>query len=233
MNTLTRTYDLLKSGLVSQFGADSPIEPFTHVARVEELRHQYRPAGPIRLLLVAESHVRTAEADFATKGVQFLYEHRYYTPWWGDLLLPGFGASSDGTTAGVRQDYLERMQAAGFWLLDVSILALSGYEKVGASTSRPFEARREQLLRTSWSSHVRALFQHVLTQPTPPVIVAFDNVADVLPLPLRNRVPRLKFKNQKNTKQYRSPSYDGGTATFAAAARQAGLATCLRDLRPS
>src|SRR5262249_3096400 len=109
---LKHTYQLLRDTL-SDHPSKGWIETFDHVWEVEHLRIQQRPKH-IRLLLIAESHVRVR--DLQVKGACFIYEPRYYTPWWGDLFLPAFGAPyHKGTTPTIRRDCLDAMREEGFW----------------------------------------------------------------------------------------------------------------------
>src|ERR1039457_3918441 len=61
------------------------VEPFDHVEEVERLRQRNRPRQ-VKLLLIAESHVRVSDDQFARRGAGFLYEPRYTTRWWNDLI---------------------------------------------------------------------------------------------------------------------------------------------------
>ena len=235
MGSLEETYNRLGTYLADQQMADLT-ESIAHVREVEQLRQLYKLPADVRFLLLAESHVRTSDSDYQRKGIQFIYEHRYYTPWWQSLILPGFGAQLEkykGTPnkAESRRKYLDQLRRSGFWLLDVSIMALSGYKNVGQVSSRPFVGKTLRgITELSWEGHVRSLFEQAMNQSTPPVIVAFTNVAHVLPPMLQSSVHQVKFLVSSNSRAYANAAYPYGTHAFAAAACEAGLQACLSDL---
>ena len=53
-------YDCIRSCL-SRCGLETYIEPLSHVLEVNTLRQAYKPKEEVRLLLMAESHVRRPE----------------------------------------------------------------------------------------------------------------------------------------------------------------------------
>lgn len=81
MKSIHRLYDNV-GVLLHEAGVGDYVEPVEHVLEVERLRQAYRPHGEVKFLLIAESHVRVSPDHFASKGSGFIYEHRYYTPWW-------------------------------------------------------------------------------------------------------------------------------------------------------
>ena len=222
METLRACYDSLAQ-LLSDHPNRSMVEPFDHVLQVERLRLERRPKENVRLLLIAESHVRTR--DISSKGAGFVFEPKYYTPWWQNLFLPSFGAAFSKTTRSIRDRCLHSLTNAGFWLLDASVLSLSGYRRSGTIQSRPFERTvTRQIVQVSWETHVRQHYELVMQQASKPVVVAFVNVAEVLSIKPDFRV---KFEAKANSRIYRTPEYGWGTHTFKKAAKLAGLDSCL------
>lgn len=222
MESLGTCYDSIVQ-LLSSHPNRSLVEPFDHVLQVERLRLERRPQGDVRLLLIAESHVRIR--DIGNKGAGFVFEPRYYTPWWRNLFLPSFGAAFTRTTHPIRGRCLQSLSSAGFWLLDASVLSLSGYKKVGCDQSRPFERTlTRQIVQLSWEKHVRQHYESVMRQTSKPVVVAFENVAEVLPIAADFKI---KFEVKANSRVYRTPEYGWGTHTFKKAAKLAGLDSCL------
>lgn len=232
---LNETYNEMLT-VIANHPARPYVEPFNHVQMVEDLRLANRPAGQVKLLLLAESHVRAP--DDLAGGIGFVYAPTYYTPWWHDLFLPAFGAASKArATKATRAEYLNRMKRAGFWLLDASLLALSSYRNVKYPVSRPFNERQvKALIRISWQQHVSHHYQEVMQQAQPPVVVAYQSVIAHIPEidHVSTIVPdyRLVFNGPSNSKKYRQAGYCGGTKTFCQAAERAGLQRCLQILGP-
>jgi hypothetical protein len=226
MDRAAETYQRILTSL-TDVGLRRFVEPVEHVLEVERLRQRYRPDGDVRFLLLAESHVRVGPDYFRKKGAGFLYEARYYTPWWRDLLLPAFG-KIQSTTAHTREQWLSRLKQEGFWLLDVSLLSLSGYQKVDREwPRRPLDEFREQIISDSWHGHVKQTFNDIMAQSKPPVVCAFRNVAFVLDGNLPEEPTLLAFNSQQNARVYSSPDYGHGTARFQEAAKRACIAGCL------
>src|SRR6266404_1617799 len=90
MSAINDAYDCIRACL-SGCDLGPYIEPLSHVLQVDALRQAYRPKGDVRLLLIAESHVRRPDQYVQSFGPGFLYNPNYYTSWWGDLFLPAFG----------------------------------------------------------------------------------------------------------------------------------------------
>ena len=221
---LLSTYELIRSGLES-CELPEPLEPFEHVNEVERLRIAFRPANA-RLLLFAESHVRVTDEFFADRGAGFIYNHRYYTPWWNDLLLPALGThgvQNVSLTEPARLAQLLSFQRLGFWVVDASIIALSGYKKLGKHfEGRPFDVVRGAIIENSWE-HVGPIVDEMLNQAQPPAICYFQNVDFVLPEEVRKKGTALKFCTPTNASVYRSETYPHGTVAFISAARRAGI----------
>ena len=227
MNTLEQTYQFLRSRL-EETGHSAYIEPYSHVEQVDALRQQYRPRD-VRLLVVAESHVRRSDDAFLQRGPAFLYNPRYYTPWWTELLLPALGGTP-GTNAEKRAAYLTRMQDCGIWMLDASVLSLSGYRTTQADWEpRPFTAVEQEIVKTSWAGYVQHEFASVWRQQRKPVLCVFERINHVLPTDVRTQAIPLRFLSPGANSRvcYRSPEYRFGTERFREAARQAGVANCL------
>lgn len=173
----------LRADLVALKDQYDVVEPFAHVEAVERLRQQNRPEQ-VKLLLIAESHVRVSGDQFDRRGCGFIYEPRYTTPWWRDLFLPAFGSKHKGRlTPELKARMLERMRSAGFWVLDASILSLSGYQKVAPVENRPFSRApytrglEREIPELSWRDHVDATFSSVMSSPNPPVLAAYRRIA--------------------------------------------------------
>lgn len=227
MNALEQTYHRLLH-LLQETGHSAYVEPYSHVEQVDALRQQYRPRD-VRLLVVAESHVRRSNDAFLQRGPAFLYNPRYYTPWWTELLLPALGGTP-GTNAQKRAAYLARMQNCGIWMLDVSILSLSGYRTMRAEWEpRPFTAVEQKVVITSWFGYVQQEFASVWQQPRKPVLCVFERISYVLPTDARAIAIPLRFLSPgANSRiRYRSPEYRFGTERFREAARQAAVESCL------
>ena len=226
MNRVASTYQRIRA-LLAGADLEGHLEPLEHVLEVERLRQAFRPEGDVKFLVLAESHVRSTLPNFARQGAGFIYEPRYYTPWWHQLLLPAFGVLQP-TTADKRANFLLRLKQSGFWVLDVSLISLSGYTKVDPNwPNRPLDRIKREIFRESWNGHVERLFEEVRTQRRPAVICAFDCVRDVSPLHLGDNVTFIRFKAQGNSAKYSRPDYPFGTSKFQEAARKAELAGCL------
>jgi len=120
------------------------------------------------------------------------------------------------------------MQNAGFWVLDMSVIALSRYNKVNPKwPSRPFDAYQEQIVRDSWFYVVGAEFQRIMSQATPPIVCVYDRVSYILPRTVLRQAVVLKFNTPANAAMYRQPGYPFGTERFRQAALAAGLHNCL------
>jgi len=226
MSAINDAYDCIRACLR---GCDLEpyIEPLSHVLQVDALRQANRPKEDVRLLLIAESHVRRPDRYVQLFGPGFLYNPNYYTSWWGDLFLPAFGGRLRASRKN-RQGYLRAMQNAGFWVLDMSLIALSRYDKVNPDwPARPFDSYQEQIVRDSWFYVVEAEVQKVMNQATPPVVCVYDRVSYVLPHTLLSQAAILKFNTPANAVQYRQPNYPFGAERFRQAAVAAGLHHCL------
>ena len=234
---LRKSLDGIKADLAALIRQHDLVEPFAHVEAVELLRQQNRPET-VKLLLVAESHVRVSDDNFSQRGCGFIYEPRYTTRWWYDLFLPGFGSNRQGRlTPDLKVRMLARMRDAGFWVLDASVLSLSGYAKVGSQENRPFSKApygstlEGKLLDLSWRTYVQATFCALMTAPNPPVLAAYGRISHLLPSQWRSEAePFLVFPAQNNQAQYRQATFVGGTETFRRKAAAAGLETCLRGV---
>jgi len=186
------------------------LEPLSDVQRVNELRQHFKPAK-VKLLIVGESHIRRP------LGPGFIYDSSYYTPWWRDLLWPAFGGSELS-----RADSLKHLQDRGVWILDASIIALSGYRNIAPEwPSRPLDAHLKNILAASWDNFVGREFQ----ASTPEHVVYFERAADMLPEGTRKNGTALRFNGPRHSKalRYTAPEYRFGTARFIQAVRAAGL----------
>jgi hypothetical protein len=130
---------------------------------------------------------------------------------------------------------LERMRSAGFWVLDASILSLSGYQKVAPVENRPFsrapytKGLEREILELSWRDHVDATFSSVMSSPNPPVLAAYRRIAHLLPPQWRSRAePLMVFPPRAGQARYRESTFSGGTETFRRKGAEACLNTCLR-----
>jgi len=232
---LQKSIGEIKTDLVALRQHHDIIEPFAHVEAVEQLRQQNRPER-VKLLLLAESHVRVPDDQFNQRGCGFIYEPRYTTPWWYDLFLPGFGSNHDGRlTPELKVGMLSRMRDAGFWVLDASVLSLSGYAKVGCPENRPFSkapyrrGHERELLNLSWQVYVQPIFCALMSVPNPPVLAAYRRVSHLLPSQWRsNAEPFLVFPPRNHQAHYRQSTFVGGTQTFRRKAADAGFGICLR-----
>ena len=170
MESVRRAYNDL-CVLLRNADLDQYIEPIKHVLEVERSRRFYRPSTDVKFLLIAESHVRVSPDRFTNKGPGFIYEYRYYTPWWGDFILPAFGTVRPIGDVPTRQPansanrfrWLECLKSNGFWLLDVSLLSLSGYQKVDPHwPGRPLDKLATRIIKTSWILGAR--IAHIVTE---------------------------------------------------------------------
>ena len=120
------------------------------------------------------------------------------------------------------------MQSAGFWVLDMSVIALSRYNKVNPDwPARPFDSYQQQIVQDSWFYVVESEFQKVMNQATPPVVCVYDRVSSVLPHTLLKQAVILKFNTPANAAEYRQPHYPFGAERFRQASAAAGLHNCL------
>ena len=196
---------------------------------VERLRWEYRPNRDVKFLLIAESHVRVSPESFASEGSGFIYERRYYTPWWHDFILPAFGEVQP-TNPENRLRWLKRLKSSGFWLLDVSLLSLSGYRNVDHDwPRRPLDELKKEIIKVSWGCHVKNLFDETMSRGSPPVVCAFKSISDVLPPEIENQATIVKFRGPGNARLFRSADYRYGTQRFRDAAREAGMKGCIRE----
>jgi hypothetical protein len=141
-------YDSVRAKLAG-VGLAQYLEPYAHVSETEALRQSFRPDF-VRLVIVAESHVRKSDGDFQENGPGLVYNPQYSTPWWDDLLFPGFGGTA---SKGIpyRAKCLQRLRDSGVYVLDASVISLSGYQRVDSSwPRRPLDACREQIIRDCW-----------------------------------------------------------------------------------
>jgi hypothetical protein len=228
VESIHRVYDNVRA-LLREADLEHYVEPVEHVREVERLRWEYRPNGDVKFLLIAESHVRVSPDYFASKKSGFIYEPHYYTPWWHQFILPAFG-KVQSTNPENRLRWLKRLKSSGFWLLDVSLLSLSGYRKVDQDwPRRPLDKRKEEIIKASWGCHVKNLFDETMNQRRPPVVCAFESVSFVLPLGIMDQVTIVKFAGPGNARLFRSPDYRYGTKRFCDAARDAGIEGCIRE----
>ncbi len=186
------------------------LEPLSDVQQVNHLRQQFKPAK-VKLLLVGESHVRRP------RGPGFIYDPAYYTPWWRDLLWPAFGGSERS-----RSDNLHQLQDRGVWILDASIVALSGYRNIEPEwPARPLDAHLSNILFASWHAFVR----HDFEAAAPEHVVYFERAAGMLPEQVRRHGTALRFNSPRHAKalRYTDPLYRFGTVRFIEAVRAAGL----------
>ena len=207
--------------LLQQANCEHFLEPFEHVEAVHRLRHQYRPTGPIKLVVIGESHVRR----FLKPG--FIYDPTYYTPWWRDLLAPAFNFSHP-TNAEERRTYLQKLQKAGFWLVDVSVIALSGYQTIHASwPKRPLDGLLEPILHASWQNYTASEIAACGSR----AFCYFTRVASVLPEHILTQGVPLKFNSPRPPQglRYRDPAYPYGTARFAKVVQSLGLREHLEE----
>jgi hypothetical protein len=218
---------------LSGVGLGECVEPYTHVSAVDALRLEYRPKF-VRFLIIAESHVRKSDGQFAETGPGLVFNPRHPTPWWEDLLFPGFGGTASKSVF-YREKCLARLKDNGFWVLDASILALSGYQKVDPNWGpRPLDDYRQQVVRDSWHYYTGAILDSILTQKEKPVVVLYTRVLEMLGEQLRADVAvssfLLKFRRGSNDSIYEATTYPHGTSRFREAAIQAGLERCLRKI---
>ena len=228
MESVQRVYNDVRA-LLCEKDLGHYVEPVEHVFEVECLRRKYRPDGDVKLLLIAESHVRVSPDCFASKGSGFIYQHHYYTPWWHDFILPAFGKRQP-TNPEKRLRWLECLKFSGFWLLDVSLLSLSGYHKVDRSwPRRPLDGLREEIIKVSWGCHVKDIFDQIMDQGCPPVVCAFESISFVLPWATKDQATIVKFKGRGNAPVFHSLDYPYGTQRFCDAARKARIEACFLE----
>jgi len=195
---------------IQQLVSAAYLEPLRDVERVNELRQSFRPKT-IKLLILGESHVRRRD------GPGFIYNAAYYTPWWRDLLWPAFGGRGQS-----RADNLLMLQQRGVWILDASIIALSGYRNVRREwPARPLDPYRNEIFAASWDAFVRNEFESASSAP----VVYFESAAAMLPAATRANGTALRFNGPRSAKtlRYTDPAYRYGTARFGEAVRAAGL----------
>ena len=223
IDSIVQVYDAVRACL-ERANLSGYLEPRAHVAEVERLRCLYRPDGDVQLLVIGESHVRVSEEYFGRGGPAFIYNERYYTPWWRHLFLPAFAPETKQADAGVRLQLLREMQSRGIWVVDASLVSLSGYRKVEPGWSnRPFDSIRKALLQISWDGHVGLQVARVLKQKRAPVVCALGSVTDFLPEPVRRDVVRLNCFGPANAAVYGREDYDFGTQAFVRAVRSAEI----------
>lgn len=232
MDLLRELYGELRIAL-ERVDLEQYLEPYEHVHTTELLRQSFRP-GFVRLVIVAESHVRKQDADFRENGPGLVYNPRYSTPWWTDLLFPGFGGTSSKSIP-YRAKCLQRMKESGVYVLDASIIELSGYQRVDSNwPRRPFDAHREQLIRDCWMTFTGLELDRIIAGNPNVVVVLYTTVRDMLGGELRRDVAELafplKFRGAGNQKLYEEPDYPFGTRSFSAATKRAGLSACFRKI---
>jgi hypothetical protein len=185
---------------LSGVGLGECVEPYAHVSAVDTLRLEYRPKF-VRFLIIAESHVRKSDGSSRKPGpvscsTQGILPRGGRTSCFQDL---GHGIKS----AFYREKCLARLKDNGFWVLDASILALSGYQKVDPKWGpRPVDDYRQQVVRDSWHYYTGAILDSILTQKEEPVIVLYTRVLEMLGEQLRADVAGssflLKFRRGSN-----------------------------------
>ncbi len=223
LDSVLQVYDAIRARL-EQADLAQFMEPVEHVLEVERLRQRYRPKTEVRVLVLAESHVRVSAQQYHRSGPAFLYNERYYTPWWQHLLLPAFAPERKRTDAAARLELLAQLQAAGVWVLDASLISLSGYRKVKTGwPNRPLEAARKKILEISWRGHVEEQVSGILKQTQIPAICVLRSVRKMLPEQVSSGCTILNFRCQSNAAVYGSGGYKFGTSAFLRAIRQAGL----------
>lgn len=186
------------------------LEPLCDVERVNHLRQCFRPKQ-VKLLIIGESHVRRRE------GPGFIYDAGYYTPWWRDLLWPAFGRID-----GSRAENLRFLCDKGVWILDASVIALSGYRNVQREwPARPLDPNLTGILAASWNRFVRQEFESAGAAH----IVYFERAGAMLPEQTRRNGTALRFNGPRHAKalRYNDPQYRFGSARFIEAVRAAGL----------
>ena len=186
------------------------LEPFRDVERVNDLRQTFRPKLT-KLIIIGESHVRRGN------GPGFIYDPAYYTPWWRDLLHPAFGIGGLPRTDG-----LNYLCESGVWILDASVIALSGYRNIEREwPARPLDSHLNAILAASWNAFVR----HEFESANAAHVVYFERAAAMLPEDIRRKGTPLRFNGPRHAKAFRytDPQYRFGTARFIEAVRAAGL----------
>ena len=150
-------------------------------------------------------------------GPGFIYDATYYTPWWRDLLWPAFGGRDRP-----RKQNLEALRERGVWLLDMSVIALSGYRNIcPAWPPRPFDSLASAIFQASWTHFVQQEWEPLARVP----LVYFERAAALLPETARQCGTPLRFNGPRPVTclRYSDPAYRFGTARFVAAARAAGV----------
>ena len=218
MSTLKRTYSVVRNHLERWNSYHRLVESYEDVVGIEALRNRYRPKR-VRLLILAESHLRSRPGSLPG----FIYDANYNGPWWHQMFRPAFAVNKPHhLNAKVRGSCLERLRESGVWVLDASIIALSGYRKLdGKPPQRPFENERLCILETSWHGHVKALFDGAMSQRKKPVIVCFNSVRHLIPCPLQGKIYQTSFPGW-GQKYNATPLKE--------AAKKAGLEGCLHDI---
>ena len=214
-------------------GLEQYVEPYAHVNVTEALRQSFRP-DLVRLVIVAESPVRKPDPDFRENGPGLVYNPQYPTPWWDDLLFPGFGGTRSKSIP-YRAKCLRRMRECGVYVIDASIIALSGHQRVDSSwPRRPFDAYREQLIRDCWVRLTGHELDLIIARNPDVVVVLYTTVRDMLGRELRADVAErafpLKFRCAGNERVYEEPDYPFGTQAFCTATKHAGLSASLKRI---
>ena len=212
---------------------DKYVEPYEHVRGNESLRQSFRP-GLVRLVVIAESHVRKPDADLSENGPGLVYNPQYKTPWWKDLLFPGFGGTPSESIP-YRAKCLKRMKESGVYVLDASIIALSGYQRVDSKwPRRPFGAYDGTIVRDCWAHYTGRELDQMIAENPDVVVVLYTTVRDMLGGALRSDVAKgavlLKFRGKGNERVYEEPNYMFGTQSFCSATKSAGLSACLKKI---
>ena len=232
MDLFQELYRDLRS-MLSGVGLEQYLAPYEDVIRTESLRQSFRP-DLVRLVIIAESHVRKPPADFRENGPGLVYNPQYSTPWWRDLLFPGFGGTPSKSVL-YRAKCLQRMKESGVFVLDASIIALSGYEKVDPRwPRRPFDKHLEKIIRECWARFTGWELDLIIKENPDVVVALYTGVREVLGGELRSDVAErafpLKFRVASNEKVYEEPDYQFGTQSFRAATKCAGLSACLKRI---
>ncbi len=226
---LKKLYGEIREALAG-VGLAQYIEPYSHVNETEGLRHSFRPDF-VRLVIIAESHVRKPDADFRESGPGLVYNPQYRTPWWNDLFFPGFGGTRSNSVL-YRERCLRQLRECGVYVMDASVIALSGYQRVDPKwPRRPFDLYREQIIRDCWVRHTMHELDLIIARNPDVVVVMYKTVGDMLGQELRADVAQgtfpLKFRVASNERVYEKTYYQFGTQSFCAATKQAGLSSSL------
>lgn len=158
-------------------------EPFKHISALEKMRFRFRPEKP-KLILVEESHIRSPEwAEgrwcFKSKGPAIIYNPQFSkTTFWKFLMAAAALNIGQGPNRpDHRKHVLNEVTSHGFWIVHLSIFALSQIDKLCGSKdfySPEFCAEVKSLAKKHKKKNFRL---HMLSGVDSPETIEHDIIA--------------------------------------------------------